>query len=158
MVCGECGADFVVRNNRQVDQESEDTCTQEVPEAYSNKEHHSPTMRERLGAIGVLASPQLHEAPRLNSQEGQRNNLCCREERTECHLFRRSTSEVGVVHSTNHTTGGVEHCIHHDNGDSDALAHHTQEYEDVGDHHSGEEFEEVFNPQVYHPEAPELGD
>ena len=62
------------------------------------------------------------------------------------------------MHGANHTTGGVEHCIHHDDGDSDALAHHTQEYEDVGNHHSGEEFEEVLNPQVHHPEAPELGD
>ena len=77
MVCGQRRTNLEVRNDRQVDQEAKHTSTQEVPEAHGDQEHHSPTVRERLGAVGVLASTQLHEAPRLNGQEGQRNNLCC---------------------------------------------------------------------------------
>ena len=115
-------------------------------------------MRERLGAVGVLASTQLHEAPRLNGQEGQRDNLSSREERTECHLFGGGTDEVGVVQSTDHTTDGVEHSVHHDDGDGDALANHAEQHEDVRHHDGGEQFEEVLHPEVNHPEAPEFGD
>ena len=77
VVCGQRGTNLEVGHDRQVNQEAEHTCAEEVPEAHSNQEHNSPTVRERLGAVGVLASTQLHEAPRLNGQEGQRNNLCC---------------------------------------------------------------------------------
>ena len=62
------------------------------------------------------------------------------------------------MHGADHTTGGVKHSVHHDDGDCDTLTHHAQQHEDVGDHHSGEELKEVLNPQVHHPETPELGD
>ena len=158
VVCGQCGTDFEVGHDRQVDEEAEDTCTEEVPEAHGDQEHHGPAVREGLGAVGGLASTQLHEAPCLNSQEGQRDNLSCGEERTECHLLGGGTDEVGVVQGTDHATDGVEHGIHHDDGDCDALADHAEEHEDVRHHHGGEQFEEVLHPEVNHPEAPELGD
>ena len=40
----------------------------------------------------------------------------------------------------------------------DPLAHDAEQHEDVGDHHRGEELEEVLDPQVDDPEAPEVGD
>ena len=40
----------------------------------------------------------------------------------------------------------------------DLLAHHAEQHEHVGDHHRGEQLEEVLDPQVHDPEAPELGD
>ena len=39
----------------------------------------------------------------------------------------------------------------------DPLAHHAEQHEHVGDHHRREELEEVLDPQVHDPEAPELG-
>ena len=39
----------------------------------------------------------------------------------------------------------------------DLLAHDAEQHEHVGDHHRGEELEEVLDPQVHDPEAPELG-
>ena len=40
----------------------------------------------------------------------------------------------------------------------DPLPDHAQEDEHVGCHDGGEQLEEVLDPQVHHPEAPELGD
>ena len=158
VVCGQRGTDFEVGHDRQVDEEAEYACTEEVPEAHGDQEHHGPAVREGLGAVGVLASTQLHEAPCLNGQEGQRDNLSCGEERTECHLLGGGTDEVGVVQGTDHATDGVEHGVHHDDGDSDALADNAEQHEDVRHHHGGEQLEEVLHPEVNHPEAPELGD
>ena len=43
-------------------------------------------------------------------------------------------------------------------GQRDLLAHHAEQHEHVGDHHRREQLEEVLDPQVDDPEAPELGD
>ena len=40
----------------------------------------------------------------------------------------------------------------------DPLAHHPEQHEDVGDHHGGEQLQEVLDPEVDDPEAPEVGD
>ena len=43
-------------------------------------------------------------------------------------------------------------------GQRDPLAHDAEQHEDVGDHHGREQLEEVLDPEVDDPEAPEVGD
>ncbi len=158
MVGRQRGADLVVGHDRQVDQEPEDACSQEVPEADRDEEHHRPAMRERFGVTGLLARTQLQERPRLDGQEGQRDHLGRREERAQRHVLHRGAGEVQMVHGADDAAGGIQDDVKEDDAQRDPLAHHTQQHEHVGHHHGGEQLEEVLDPQVHHPEPPEVGD
>ena len=63
-----------------------------------------------------------------------------------------------MVHGPDDATGGVQDDVHEDDAQRDPLPDDAQEDEHVGDHDGGEQLEEVLDPQVHHPEAPELGD
>ena len=63
-----------------------------------------------------------------------------------------------MVHGADDAAGGVQDDVHEDDAQCDPLADNAQQDEDVGDHDGGEQLEEVLDPQVHHPEAPELGD
>ena len=123
-----------------------------------DEEHHRPAMRERVGVTGLLARAQLQERPRLDRQEGQRNDLGRREERAQRHVLHRRAGEVQMVHGADDAAGGIQDDVEEDHAQRDSFAHHAQQHEHVGHHHGGEQFEEVLDPQVHHPEPPEVGD
>ena len=52
----------------------------------------------------------------------------------------------------------VEDDVEEDHGQGDLLAHHAEQHEHVGHHHRREQLEEVLDPEVDDPEAPELVD
>ena len=79
------------------------------------------------------------------------------EERAEGHVLGRLAGEVQVVHGPDDAADRVQDDVEEDDGERDLLAHHAEQDEHVGDHHRGEELQEVLDPQVHDPEAPELG-
>ena len=79
-------------------EEAEDTGTQEIPEPHRHQEHHRPAVRERRARARLLLRPELQEAPRLDGQERQRDDLGGREERAERHVLRRLAGEGVVAH------------------------------------------------------------
>ena len=158
VVGGQRRADLVVGHDGQVDQEAENARADEVPEANGDKEHHRPPVRERCAAAGLLPGAQLQERPRLDGQERQRDDLHRGEERAQRHVLHRCAGEVQVVHCADDATHRVQDDVEEDELDGDLAAHHAQHHEDVGDHDRGEQLEEVLDPQVHHPEPPELGD
>ena len=157
MVGGEGGPDLVVGHDRQVDEESEDTSTNEVPEPDCNEEHHRPAMRERRRRPRLTPGSELHESPRLDCEERQWDNLRSREEGADGHVRARGAREVQVVHGAEHPTGRVEDDVHVDDTQRHLLADDTEHDEDVRHHDGGEELEEVLDPEMDHPETPELG-
>ena len=80
-----------------------------------------------------------------------------REERAERHVLGRLAGEVQVVHRPDDAADRVQDDVEEHDGQRDPLAHHAEQHEHVGDHHRGEQLEEVLDPQVHDPEAPELG-
>ena len=54
--------------------------------------------------------------------------------------------------------GRVEDDVEEDDGERDPLAHHAEQDEDVRDHHGREQLEEVLDPEMDDPEAPEVRD
>ena len=157
VVGGQRGADLVVGDDRQVDEEAEDAGAEEVPEADGDQEHDRPAVRERRLRARLLGGAELQERPRLDGQEGQREHLGGREERAERHVLGRLAGEVQVVHRPDDAAHRVQDDVEEHDGERDPLAHHAEQHEHVGDHHGGEELEEVLHPQVHDPEAPELG-
>ncbi len=115
-------------------------------------------MRERLGVAGLLSRTELQEGPRLDGEEGQRDHLGRGEERAQRHVLHRGSGEVQVVHRADHPARRVQDDVEEDDAQRDPLPHHAEQHEDVGDHHRGEQLEEVLDPQVHHPEPPEVGD
>ena len=158
VVRGQRGADLVVGDDRQVDQEAEDPGAEEVPEADGDEEHHRPAVRERGRRAALLARAELEEAPRLDGQEGERDHLGGGEDGAERHVLGRLAREVEVVHRADHPADRVEEDVEEDDRQRDPLAHHAEQDEDVGDHHRREQLEEVLDPEVDDPEAPEVGD
>ena len=156
MVGGEGGADLVVGHDRQVDEESEDTSTDEVPEPDCNEEHHRPAMRERRRRSRLTPGSELHESPRLDCEERQWDNLRSREEGADGHVRARGAREVQVVHGAEHPTGRVEDDVHVDDTQRHLLADDTEHDEDVRHHDGGEKLEEILDPEMDHPETPEL--
>ena len=73
-------------------------------------------------------------------------------------MLGRLAGEVEVVHGADHAADRVEEDVEEDDGQRDPLAHHPEQDEDVGDHHRREQLEEVLDPEVDDPEAPEVGD
>ena len=157
VVGGQRGADLVVGDDRQVDQEAEDAGAEEVPEADRDQEHHRPAVRERRLRARLLRRAELQERPGLDGQEGERDHLGGREERAERHVLGRLAGEVEVVHRPDHAADRVEDDVEEDDGERDPLAHDAEQHEHVGDHHGREQLEEVLDPEVDDPEAPELG-
>jgi hypothetical protein len=92
------GADLVVGNDGQVDEEAEYAGAQKVPEADSGKEHHGPVVWKWSCRSLPLRGSQLQEAPRLKCEEGERYNFGSREESAKCHVNRGLSGEVHVVH------------------------------------------------------------
>ena len=103
MICSKGSANFVIGNNRQIDEETKYPGAEEVPEAYRSKEHHSPVVWEWRRRLRLLRRPQLQEAPCFDREEGERDDLSCREERAERHMQRRFPGEVHVVHGADNT-------------------------------------------------------
>lgn len=66
-------ADLIVGNDRQIDQEAEDPRPQEVPETNRCQKRGRPEMREWGLRFCLLLRAQLNEAPRLESEDRQRN-------------------------------------------------------------------------------------
>src|SRR6185437_13194132 len=62
------------------------------------------------------------------------------------------------MHGADHAAGGVQDDVKENYPQRDTFAHHSEQNEDVGHHHGGEQLEEIFHPQVDHPEPPEVGD
>ena len=63
-----------------------------------------------------------------------------------------------MMYRADDPAGRIQDDVEEDHAQRDALAHHAQQHEDVGHHHRGEQLEEVLDPQMHHPEAPEVGD
>ena len=106
----------------------------------------------------LLGGSELQEAPRLDGQERERDDLGGREEGAEGHVLGRLAREVEVVHRADDAAERVQDDVEEDHRQGDLLAHHAEQDEHVGDHHGREQLEEVLDPQVHDPEAPELGD
>ena len=73
-------------------------------------------------------------------------------------MLGRLAGEVEVVHRADHPADRVEKDVEEDHGQRDPLADDPEQDEDVGDHHRREQLEEVLDPEVDDPEAPEVGD
>ena len=63
-----------------------------------------------------------------------------------------------MVHGADDAAGRVEDDVQEDDAERDLLPHHAEQHEDVRHHDGREQFEEVLDPQVHDPEAPELRD
>ena len=131
---------------------------EEVPEPDRDEEHHRPAVRERRLRARLLGRAELQERPCLDGQERERDHLGGREERAQRHVLGRLAREVQVVHRADDAAERVQDDVEVDHRQRDPLAHHAEQHEHVGDHHRGEQLEEVLDPQVHDPEAPELGD
>ena len=100
---------------------------------------------------------ELRERPRLDGQERERDHLGGREEGAEGHVLGGLAGEVEVVHRADHAAERVEDDVEEDHRQRDPLAHDPEQHEHVGDHRGREQLEEVLDPEVDDPEAPELG-
>ena len=157
VVGGQGGADLVVGDDRQVDEEAEHPGAEEVPEPDGDQEHHRPPVRERGRRLRFLPGAELQEAPRLQRQEREGDDLQRREERSEGEDLGRFAVEVQVVGHADDATGAVEDDVEEDHRHGHPLAHHAEQHEQVGDHHRGEQLQEVLDPEVDDDEAPEVG-
>ena len=120
VVGGQRGADLVVGHDRQVDQEAEDACSDEVPESDGDQEHHRPSVRERCCVSpDCLSGAELQERPRLDRQERQRDHLGGREERAQSHVLHRRSGEVQVVHGADDAAGRVQDDVEEDDTQRD---------------------------------------
>ena len=158
MVGGQRGADLVVGDDRKIDEEAKNAGAEEVPEADRDQEHHRPAMRERGRRLRLLARPELEEAPGLDREEGERDHLGGGEHRSERHVLGRFAGEVEVMHGADHPADRVKEDVEEDDRERNPLAHDPEQDEDVSHHHRGEELEEILDPEVDDPEAPEIGD
>ena len=61
-----------------------------------------------------------------------------------------------MVHRADHAADRVEDDLEIDESRRGAFRHQPEEHEHVGDRHGGEDLEEVFDPQMHDPEAPEV--
>src|SRR4029450_1036471 len=61
-----------------------------------------------------------------------------------------------MVHSADHTSCRIEQDVQVDHCQCHLLPDHPEQDEDVGDHDGREELEEVLDPQMHDPEAPEV--
>ena len=129
---------------------------EEVPEADRDQEHHRPAVRERRLRARLLRGAELQERPGLDGQERERDHLGGREEGAERHVLGRLAGEVEVVHRPDHAADRVEDDVEEDDRQRDPLADDAEQHEHVGDHHGREQLEEVLDPEVDDPEAPEL--
>ena len=64
--------------------------------------------------------------------------------------------EIEVVHRSDDPPIVQEDVEEHD-GQGNVLSDHAEQNEHVGDHHGREQLEEVLDPEMDHPEAPEFG-
>ena len=65
--------------------------------------------------------------------------------------------EVEVVHRADHAADRVEDDVEVDDGQGRPARDDAEQDEDVGDHDGREELQEVLDPEVHDPEAPEVG-
>jgi hypothetical protein len=72
-------------------------------------------------------------------------------------MLGRLPGEVQVVHRPDDAARRVQDDVQEDHRQRDLLADDAEQHEHVGDHHRREQLEEVLDPQVHDPEAPELG-
>src|SRR6185437_5505754 len=79
------------------------------------------------------------------------------EERAQRHMLGWFTGKIEVVHGADHAAGGIQNQVEVDDAQGNLFAHDPEENEKVGDHDGGEELEEILDPEVHHPEAPEVG-
>jgi len=74
----------------------------------------------------------------------------------ERHMLRGRSREIQVVHRPNHATGRVEHNVQVDRCQRHSLGYDAEQHEDVRDHDACKQLEEVLDPQVDHPETPDV--
>ncbi len=135
MVGRQAGADLEVAHDGQVDEKAEHPSPEEVPEADGDQEHHRPVVREPLREALHLAGPEAHEAPGLDGEQRQRDDLGGAEQRPERHRRGRRAREVQVMHRADHATQRVDDDVEVDHSHGVLLGDHAEQHEDVGDHH-----------------------
>src|SRR5215467_6584719 len=106
----------------------------------------------------LLARPELQKGPSLHRQKRERYDLGGREERPERHVDRGRAAEIHMVHGSDHAADGVKEDIQVDDTGRRFRGYDSQEYENVGHHDGREQLQEILDPKVHHPEAPEIGD
>lgn len=85
MIRRQHGADFKITHDGQVDEKSENSGTDKIPEPYSHEEIKGPFVGHRNGFVAdvALAAAQFYEVPGVEGQERQRHHLergkhCCK--------------------------------------------------------------------------------
>src|SRR5215469_8651793 len=63
VIGGKGRADLVIRNDREIDQKTEDPGAKKVPKAHRGQEHDCPEVRERSLRLCSLLSTQLEKTP-----------------------------------------------------------------------------------------------
>ena len=152
----ERGADFIIGNNRQVDEKTENSRAEKIPEADGRQKHHRPEMRKRRARLRTLLRAELEEAPRLDREERQRNHFRRREERAERHVQGGFAGEIQMVHRADDAARRIQHHVQINQPHGHALIHHAEQHENVGDHDRREQFEKILHPQMDDPEPPEI--
>src|SRR5215475_2202108 len=100
-------ADFIIRNNWEVDQETKHTGAQKIPESDRNQKHDRPEMGESGAGLTVLECAELQETPGLNCEKRQRNYLRRRKERPKRHMLGRCTRKINVMHRADYAASRV---------------------------------------------------
>ena len=62
-----------------------------------------------------------------------------------------------MVHGAEDSAGGVEDDVEENDLHGNFVPYDAEHHEDVRDHDGCEQFQEVLNPEVHDPEAPEFG-
>ena len=159
VVGGQRGADLVVGDDRQVDQEAEDAGAEEVPEADGDEEHDRPAVRERRLRASTPAPPRAAGSDHASTVRNVSGITSAAEKNAPSAMCSAGSPEKYrwcIVPMT--PPNEYRMMSRKIDGQRDLLAHHAEQHEHVGDHHGGEELEEVLDPEVHDPEAPELRD
>src|SRR5215469_9822886 len=157
VIGGQRGADLVIGNDREIDEEAEYAGSEEVPKSDCSQEHDGPVVWEWRFRLLPLGGSQLQEAPGFKCEEGERYDFSSREESAKRHVNCRFSGEVHVVHRAHDAARGIEDDIEIDQAQRSAFVNYAQKNKDVGDEDGCEQLKEVFHPEMHDPEAPEIG-
>ena len=148
MVGCQLGADFIVADDRQVDEEAEDAGADEVPEAHGHQEVERPFMRYcyLFTADVAVSTCGAHEIPCVQGQQCQRHHFQYRDHSRQCHVDAALASKIPVMAGADQATGEIQDGIEVNHSKRDVALGKTQLIKQQRHHRGCEEFKETFDP------------
>src|SRR5512146_1603728 len=145
----------VVERNWRIDEESEESRADEIPERNCDEEVDWPLVVGNPARLPRWAS-EAKILPCLESDQGQRHNFKSTEHRTQSDNGRAGASEVQVMEGSNDAARQEDYCGEHHRARRTANLKQLEPCEEERDHNGCEYFEESFDPEVNNPPAPVL--